>query len=347
MGDQVEPSTADHETDSSPTGSVTAPGAPPVVVQPNHPADNASAESDAPTPEDTSWITSIKPGDAARSGRGKIYEVTQIVDDGVSKSPYAVAISRYREEILYPEYRAGFLCANRQTFELVSSVWPKTNAVISMPHALLPGTNRLAIARMLASALCLAAQGEQNAAMEEVERAEKFLTDRNREWSRATFMLICIAIAAAFSLAIGVSLCWKGASPLVVFSAASWDWTQWPFLGYSRAAIAGAFGAVISVLLLDQRTSRVDPTSGWGMQFAEGFFRILAGSLGAVFVLLAVKADVVLSKQEPYSALVLLVCVIAGVSERLVPSIIKRVEILTKPSDAPDGLDAERREAAR
>jgi hypothetical protein len=60
----------------------------------------------------------------------------------------------------------------------------------------------------------------------------------------------------------------------------------------------------------------------------EGLARVIIGAVGAALVALAIKAGMLLSSVQPQHAFatLLVFCMVAGISERLVPSLVERVE---------------------
>lgn len=95
-------------------------------------------------------------------------------------------------------------------------------------------------------------------------------------------------------------------------------------LGTLGAAAIGALGAFLSVA---SRTEAItfEPAAGPSIHKFEGGVRVVVGMSGALFVALAIKSDLLLgifhSLTHPFLAL-LVACLIAGASERLVPSLI-------------------------
>ncbi|MDQ5985886.1 MAG: hypothetical protein CSYNP_01603 [Syntrophus sp. SKADARSKE-3] len=93
-------------------------------------------------------------------------------------------------------------------------------------------------------------------------------------------------------------------------------------------ALLGGIGALFFVL---SRTEKIqmDPTAGSFIHYVESASRVLTGNIGAFLLALAIKANIILgfTKTSDYSfALLLVLCICAGSSERLVPGFIKRIE---------------------
>lgn len=97
---------------------------------------------------------------------------------------------------------------------------------------------------------------------------------------------------------------------------------------------AGAAGALLSVLV-GSRQHTPNSATQQRIHWFEGAARILAGSMGAVLVALAIKGNLVLGEVQSANAkeLFFFLCMVAGWSERLVPSLIERFESLQAPTN--------------
>jgi hypothetical protein len=90
-----------------------------------------------------------------------------------------------------------------------------------------------------------------------------------------------------------------------------------------------------------QRTGNtgLDISAGRRLHRIEGGARIATGALGAILFALGVKANLVLGSVKPEYAFASLVvfCMVAGLSERLVPSFVEQVEASSgyRPPGAP------------
>lgn len=99
--------------------------------------------------------------------------------------------------------------------------------------------------------------------------------------------------------------------------------------------LCGSFGALLSVMSRSDRLV-IDANAGEFLHHLEGYSRIIAGLIGGLLVSLAVKAKlfaggVTFTGNE--FALMLFFCTVAGTSERLVPSLIMRVDKFISTSD--------------
>ncbi|MGA2173060.1 MAG: hypothetical protein ABSG82_08665 [Sedimentisphaerales bacterium] len=162
-----------------------------------------------------------------------------------------------------------------------------------------------------------------------LDTAESYLLARSTENARRWY--VCGAILAALpSLLIVVTL-WLLRSYAVSFLGGN---TFEVILG----ALLGGIGAMFSVL---SRTEKIqmDPTAGPFIHYIESASRVLVGNIGGLLVALAIKANIILgfSQTTEYSfASLLVLCICAGASERLVSGFIKRIET-SVISDTKDG----------
>lgn len=99
--------------------------------------------------------------------------------------------------------------------------------------------------------------------------------------------------------------------------------------------ICGSFGALLSVMSRSDRLV-IDANAGEFLHHLEGYSRIIAGLIGGFFVALAVKANLFVGGVTFTGnglALMLFLCTGSGASERLVPSLIMRVDKFVASSD--------------
>ena len=101
--------------------------------------------------------------------------------------------------------------------------------------------------------------------------------------------------------------------------------------------ICGALGALLSVMSRSNRLI-MDANAGKALHQLEGLSRIGAGLIGALLVALAIKAGIILGgtrfSGNPL-ALLFAFCIVAGTSERLVPSLIANFERNVTPKTRP------------
>ena len=143
-------------------------------------------------------------------------------------------------------------------------------------------------------------------------------------------------------IARGWQLTATGASAVVFFVLGCFAWLgrAWlrqkigdlPFM-LLIGACSGAVGALFSILT---RLGAIplDPSAGKSLHKLEGRARILAGAIGAVIAELAVYLSLVLGVLKNFgNPALLFIALIAGTSERLVPTIIKRTETQAESDD--------------
>lgn len=92
--------------------------------------------------------------------------------------------------------------------------------------------------------------------------------------------------------------------------------------------LMGAIGALLSIASRGDRIT-LDANAGMLLHQAEGLARILVGMAGALLVALAFKGGLLLNNFDARGsalATLLFLCFVAGASERLVPSLIAKVD---------------------
>ena len=99
------------------------------------------------------------------------------------------------------------------------------------------------------------------------------------------------------------------------------------------ATFLGAIGAWLSVLQRSGQTA-LDLAAGSRVQRTEGFVRVMTGSVGAIFVALLLRSGYVLPNVNANMSLFLAICIVAGLSERLVSSLAGSVEASAGPTFA-------------
>lgn len=174
--------------------------------------------------------------------------------------------------------------------------------------------------RMVGEALArLLTESDLQAANEILDKAEAFINARNSEVARR-WQLSAAAVVCAIAILVGGVL-WIGRSfGIAVLGAFAFT----AVIG----ACAGGLGATTSLLLRIRQMS-FDVSAGREAHRFDGAVRVLAGMAGAVVAAFAVRVNlvggIVNGLPHPFAAL-MLVCVIDGASERLVPDLINRLE---------------------
>lgn len=178
---------------------------------------------------------------------------------------------------------------------------------------------RRVLARIVAEGLARGLDGDIEAATTILDKAEASIAARNREVGRLFHIQ-----AAATTWAVIAVLCmvaWLARTSLV------------PILGEILFSLvlcgaAGATGALLSIFL-NMITLVPDSNAARALHYAEAAIKVIAGGLGAVFAALAVRGGILfpqLSGSAHAAELLLLVSIVAGFSERLVPDLVRSVD---------------------
>jgi len=171
--------------------------------------------------------------------------------------------------------------------------------------------SRVLIAQAVQAILC----GESETAAATLDEAEQFIAARSAEVARRWY------IEASTVAIIVISI--------VAFVLSRTETLAAPFREFCGFAAFGAVGAYLSML---QRLAGFpwDPCAGRLLHTYESVARLLIGSIGALVVAIGVKAGVFLSFSTEHSDsrywLIVLACLVAGISERLIPNFVQRVE---------------------
>ena len=154
-----------------------------------------------------------------------------------------------------------------------------------------------------------------------LDKAEVFLTERSRE--RARMWYLSASVTATTIMLTGGLLLWANrqgvAAGLKLGDSA---------IDVMLGAAAGSLGALISIL---QRSDELetDVSAGRSVHYFEGAVRILVGVMAGLIFALAIKSNILLgavNKSEQALAILLIISIIAGASERLLPNLIKQIE---------------------
>lgn len=174
--------------------------------------------------------------------------------------------------------------------------------------------------RMIAEGVARLFDKDYPAAKDALDLAEAWIAARNTEIARRWYLVGSGAVALA--------------SAMLVTAFGYW-YQQLHTLPYFNLAAGAAFGGLGAWLSVIQRSrsAGLDVAAGPSLHYLEGAFRIMAGSLGALLVGMAIKAGLFI--QADRLSVTLVICMIAGVSERLVPSFIEQME--SRASQLPVG----------
>jgi hypothetical protein len=147
-----------------------------------------------------------------------------------------------------------------------------------------------------------------------LDQAEAFLSARSRErariWSLASTALTTVLLGG-----LGFLLFWalRGRPATAELSL---------------AAGAGTLGAFVSVLLRSANLG-TDVFAGSRVHYVDGAMRVVVGAAAGLIFTLAIKADLLLglvNRSENRLAVLAIVALVAGASERLLPSLIRQLE---------------------
>ena len=160
-----------------------------------------------------------------------------------------------------------------------------------------------------------------NAARKSLDDAEAYLRARGIERARSWLLLssFLVAVSALAATVVLWALRTRVIAAIGIYG-----------LEAATGALFGSLGALVSIIIRS-REIEMDAAAGPRMHFLEAAARAIAGMVGALLMALAVKENLILgfinSVEHPFGVLLLL-CILAGASERFVPSLIKHVEEL-------------------
>lgn len=155
-----------------------------------------------------------------------------------------------------------------------------------------------------------------------LDNATDYIIARNSESSRLWYLSASLATTAVVVLVILLLWTFRRYTPLNPEG-----------LNVLVGSGAGALGAFLSILLRSQ-TVPLDSSAGKKVYYFEGTAKILAGMIGAVLVAVSIEGKFLfgnISNPENQLQVITALCIVAGASERLVPSLIKKVETTNTP----------------
>lgn len=176
--------------------------------------------------------------------------------------------------------------------------------------------------RQLGEALVRAFEFDFDNASKMLEHAENFICKRNIEESRVMFIKSS-GITAGISL-LAIILLW-------IFRVFFIQCLGISVFYLSLSFLAGAIGAFLSVIM---RLGKFKPdyNASRKLHYFEGVCKILAGMISALIVALCIKSEILLpifTQIESTYIAMFLGGLIAGASERFVPSIISKLDNTT------------------
>jgi hypothetical protein len=233
--------------------------------------------------------------------------IKTLIDSNVS---YPV----YLDEDLYAEWT--FNGGSPDGFDSTAN---KIGHLETLSLAQLSSAQREPFERLLAEAMAriLGDHSEEKATVA-LDAAEAYLKARGSENARRWYLQgVGVATVCALTVAgILMTLLSRVSDP---------GWRD--ALEVLSAAAMGALGAFLSVASRTE-TIHFEPVAGPVIHKFEGATRAIVGMAGALFIALAIKADLLLgvfhSVTHPFLAL-LAACVVGGATERLVPGLINNM----------------------
>mgnify|MGYP001037253028 CR=1 FL=1 len=186
--------------------------------------------------------------------------------------------------------------------------------------SVLPEAQKREYRTLLGSAITMMLEKEKDAVIRGVLReADRYLNDRMTELARKWYLLSSSGVTLLACIAFMLLWVFRDGAESI-FQARAVD----VMLGTGL----GALGALFSIITRSSKL-RVNVSAGRAIHYIEGTARVVVGMIGALLVALAIEAGMFLGviNTSTYSlTLLLAVCLIAGASERMAPSIIRRVE---------------------
>jgi hypothetical protein len=181
---------------------------------------------------------------------------------------------------------------------------------------------------LLGATVVLMLEKEKNDLIHQaLQKAEQYIKDRMTERARTWFLVSSsgVTLLAVIGMLI-VGLLRSGV--IDRFGTTGYD----VLLGTGM----GAIGALISIIV---RTNKLPVSMSAGRLIAclEAAARVVVGMLGGLLIALAIKSEIFFSVLNTASnplAVLLTVCTVAGASERIVPSLVKKVEGMTEEEKA-------------
>jgi hypothetical protein len=193
----------------------------------------------------------------------------------------------------------------------------------TLSTALLPSERVGPFRRLLGEAISrILGDKDADKARQTVETARMYLQARALETARTWYLVTaCVIVSIALVTALIIWLLRAKIARLAGTDA----------FEVGLGGLAGALGAFISILtrLAQPDRIKVDAGAGAAIHRLECGARIAAGMAGALLTALAVKADLLLGfakSANHHFAFLMVICIVAGASERFVPGLIKRVE---------------------
>jgi hypothetical protein len=198
-------------------------------------------------------------------------------------------------------------------------------------------THLVPVRRLLAEAVARTFSGgpeSEKAARKMLLDARTYLNDRKAEMARI-WMLSAAGVFALLALLV-MLVVWLNRVALE-------QWFSPQIVETVYGAGLGALGAFMSLLM---RSAKIKVAAGAGraIHYVEALSRVAIGAVGAVLVVLAVRANLLLGIANSAggdSSLLYLLCLVSGVSESLMPGLIAQVEAAATGARSAAGSDGE------
>jgi hypothetical protein len=199
----------------------------------------------------------------------------------------------------------------------VSAVHNRATEVFAMPKEHLTADQKLNIRKMVGEGYARLFDLDPKSALEMMNTAGAYASARNQEIARGWQLTGTVWAAIVF--------CAVGCVAWLFRSLLRQGLGELPFV-LLVGFCAGAVGALFSVLTR-LGTNSLDPSAGERLHVLEGRARVAAGAIGSVFAILAVHLSLILGVLTKFgNPALIFIALVAGASERLVPTIIKRTE---------------------
>lgn len=204
--------------------------------------------------------------------------------------------------------------ANGETKEERSKVLAEVEWLQHQPCVqIIDNDRRNCFISLLAECWCYALDGCFEIANSHLKRAEQYLNDRKIETSRKWQLISCFSIIGLFM--VGILAINKYLPVLDCFN----EWATY--------LLFGTLGTALS-LIISSNTRTYNCESGKLLNFLEILSRFIASLLSCLVIVLLFNLNIIFTalKDNHSTETLKLLCVIAGFSERLIPSILQKME---------------------
>lgn len=193
----------------------------------------------------------------------------------------------------------------------------KAAKVECIPNHHLHKKNRHHFKRMIGEAIARSFAGEYDNADEMLEKACEYIVSRNSEIAKYWYVLASVVTGLIF-IVLGTTY-WLMRRLFIEHMGIT---------GYFLilSGFGGGAGALLSIFLRIGKAN-FDSAAGKNIHFLEGFLRILTGSISGVLLALFIRLGLILSISNHNTYITMFTfSIVAGASERWVPSIISQLE---------------------